>query len=334
MRYFPIFVDLKDRTVLIVGSGEAALQKARLVTKSDARIEIIAPDFGGQTGRALHAMARSGRTILHTRRFVARDVAGAALVYAATGDAAQDAAIADAAKRRQVPVNVVDNAQRSTFITPAIVDRAPVVVAIGTEGAAPVLARVIKARIEAMLPAKLGATARAAARFRQRLAALLPAPRDRRHFWAAVFSTFDHPQNAFFVRARLENLASNPSRATGQVTFVGVGPGDPDLLVHKARRILDSADVVFHPSDLAPAILDLARREARFVAYAPLESLSGALARAARAGNHVVSLLPGAGLGGETATTLSTAGIGVDFIPGLAASQPIFTPTQIAEIAA
>ena len=333
MRYFPIFVDLKDRAVLIVGGGEAALQKARLVAKSGARILVVAPVIDVQSGKALHQLAAAGSIDLQARPFAAADLAAAALVYAASGDAVLDGQVASAAKRHGVPVNVIDDAGASNFITPAVVNRAPVVVAIGTEGAAPVLARAIKARIEALLPANLGETAQVAARFRQRLATLVPSPRARRQFWARVFGAFDQPATPLLTHARLEALAAKPDSAAGGVTIIGIGPGDPDLLVHKARRVLDGADVVFHPAGLSPAILDLARREARFVAYRANDDVTTGLAAAARAGGHVACLLPGEGHQPDCAQSLSAAGVATSVIPGIAVPQTL-SSTQIAEIAA
>lgn len=330
VRYFPIFFDLEGKTVLIVGGGEAALQKARLVAKTPARIIVIAP----HAEAGLRALARAGDIELRVARFTDADVDGAALVYAATGDVALNRAVADVAKRAGVPVNVVDNARASTFITPALVDRSPVVVAISTQGTAPVLARAIKARIEAMLPATLGATARGAARFRARLAALVPSARARRQFWARAFAAFEQPVNPFSQRSRLETLAGAPAVQPGRVSIVGIGPGDADLLVHKARAILDGADVVFHPADLPPAILDLARREARFVACGPGETLTEAQAGAARGGELVVSLVHGTGQQPDHVAALRAAGVAVEIIPGIDVTARHVGVAPLSELAA
>ena len=156
MRYFPLFADLDAAGVLVAGGGEQAAQKVRLLRKTNARTTVVAEVVTDE----LRDLERQGAIMIVPRAFVAGDLDGQRLVYAATGDRALDAAVSQAAQARGIPVNVVDVPELSTFITPAIVDRAPVTVAIGTEGAAPVLAREIKTRLESWLPANLGSARR------------------------------------------------------------------------------------------------------------------------------------------------------------------------------
>ncbi len=182
MRYFPIFVDLEGRDVLIVGGGEKALQKLRLLIKTTARIRVIAEAIDTD----IAALAREPVLVLERRRFQPSDVAGAAIVFAASDDPDADRAVAAAAKAQGIPVNVVDAPRESTFIMPAIVDRDPVVVAIGTEGAAPILAREIKSRIEAWLPARFGRVAERAMALRRRVQEAITDPVARRHAMGAV----------------------------------------------------------------------------------------------------------------------------------------------------
>ena len=163
MRYFPLFADLAEADVLVVGGGEAAARKVRLLRKAGARITVVAETATEELG----GLAERGAIALLTRAFLPRDLRGQRLVYAATGDGLRDSAISRAAKARGIPVNVIDAPALSTFITPAVVDRDPVTVAIGTEGAAPVLARQIKSLIETLLPANLGLLARRAQDLRQ-----------------------------------------------------------------------------------------------------------------------------------------------------------------------
>src|SRR5499427_3921252 len=179
MRYFPLFADLAEADVLVVGGGEAAARKVRLLRKTGARITVVAETITEE----LHGLAERGAIAVLPRAFLARDLHGQRLVYAATGDGLCDSAISRAAKARGIPVNVIDAPALSTFITPAIVDRDPVTVAIGTEGAAPVLARQIKSLIETMLPANLGLLARRARDLRQIVARSVVDPRRRRRFW-------------------------------------------------------------------------------------------------------------------------------------------------------
>ena len=183
MRHYPVFLDLDGRRVVVAGAGETAAAKLRLLCKTGARLRVIGED----PADAVRALADAGAITLETRPFTPEDAEWAALLYAAHDDPARDAAAASAGRAAGALVNVVDDLEASDFITPAIVDRDPVTVAIGTEGTAPVLARDLKARIEAMLPAQTGALARIAALFRD-AAARLPKGRARRAFWRRYFS--------------------------------------------------------------------------------------------------------------------------------------------------
>ena len=184
MRFFPLFTDLQGASVLVVGGGEQAAQKVRLLLRTAARITLVAP----QANDELAQLAREGRVELAKRPFLESDLAGRRLVYVATGDLAQDRAVSAAAQAGAIPVNVVDRPDLSTFITPAIVDRAPVTVAIGTEGAAPILAREIKTRLEAWLPANFGHLARHAQALRDDMAKRFPETRTRRRVWERLLA--------------------------------------------------------------------------------------------------------------------------------------------------
>ena len=248
MQHFPIFLDLDGRRVVLSGGGEAALAKLRLLLKTAARITVFAPEPAAE----IADWAGRGRLTLHRRAMAPGDALCAALVYAADEDAALDARTAHIGRTEGALVNIVDNLSDSAFITPAIVDRDPVTVAIGTEGAAPVLARRIKADLEARLPATLGTLARIGKGFRK-MAEALPFGRARRAFWADYY--FDAGPRALEAGGETaaeetlddllaQHLAAGP--AQGRVDFVGAGPGDPDLLTLKARKALDAADVVIH----------------------------------------------------------------------------------------
>jgi uroporphyrin-III C-methyltransferase / precorrin-2 dehydrogenase / sirohydrochlorin ferrochelatase len=316
------------------GNGAVAEAKLRLLMKTEARLEL----FAANPTPALLALARGRDIRLHPHPPRPADIAGAALVYAAYGAAEPDAALAAQARAGGVPVNVVDNLEASDFITPALVDRDPVTVAIGTEGAAPVLARAIKAEMEERLPQHLGTLARAAKTFRT-AAEALPPGRARRDFWTDFhFKTgpmvlernnvADLP--AAFSALLSRHLAAAP--APGRVDLVGAGPGDPELLTMRARRLLDRADVVIHDRLIAPAILELARREAIFVAvgkegFGPATrqaDINTLMVEHAGQGAHVVRLKGGdASIFGrldEEIAALEAAGIDWAVVPGVTAA--------------
>lgn len=334
MQHFPIFLDLAGRRVVLAGNGEVALAKLRLLAKTIARIDLFAPE----AEPALTAAATDLGAVLHPRWPEPADLTGAALAYAAADDAALDARLARLAHAAGVLVNVVDNLEASDFITPAIVDRDPVTVAIGTEGASPVLARAIKTDLEERLPQGLGALARAGKAFRH-AAESLPQGRARRDFWADYYfrtgpqvlaeageELLDHALHALLD----QHLAMAPQ--AGRVDLVGAGPGNPDLMTLAARMLLDLADVVIHDRLVPAAILELARREAIFVPVGkegfgpstPQDDINAAMVTHALSGARVVRLKGGdstvfARLDEET-QALSAAGIDWAVTPGITAA--------------
>ncbi|WP_298805745.1 siroheme synthase CysG [uncultured Lentibacter sp.] len=263
MQHYPVFLNTRAARIVLSGGADAAIAKLRLLLKTEADLAVFAPEAAPE----ILAWAEAGALTLHRRALRLDDLAGAALVYAADEDAAQDSATAALAERAKVLLNIVDNLEASDFITPAIVDRDPVTIAIGTEGAAPVLARQIKADLEARLPAALGLLARIGKAFRP-AAESLPVGRARRAFWSdyytktgpASLSAGETATKAALKALLAQHRAQAPSE--GHVIFAGAGPGDPELLTLKARRALHEADVVIYDRLVSPAILELARREA------------------------------------------------------------------------
>ncbi|MCB1341918.1 MAG: uroporphyrinogen-III C-methyltransferase [Pseudooceanicola sp.] len=334
MEHFPIFVSLAKARVLVSGGGEPALAKLRLLLKTPAAITVFAegaaPEIAG--------WAAAGKLSLESRRPEAADFNGVTLAYAAEEDAGEAARTAALARAAGVMVNVVDNLEASAFITPAIVDRDPVTIAIGTEGAAPVLARALKADLEARLPATLGPLARVGKAFRK-LAEALPHGRTRRDFWSDYYGS-EGPrafaeQGAAGAEAALHDLLARHSAQAsrpGHVAFVGAGPGDPDLLTLKARRALDEADVVIHDRLVTPAILDLARREALMIdvgkeGFGPStsqEQINALLVEHGASGAQVVRLKSGDstvfGRLDEEIDACDAAGIGWHIVPGITAA--------------
>lgn len=314
MRYFPLFIDLKDRPVVVAGGGEEALRKIRLLLKTEARISVIAG--------ALHdEIAAEPRVVWIARRFDASLLDGAALVFS-TGKHLNQAVTA-AAKARGIPVNAVDDAEISTFIVPSIVDRDPVVVAIGTEGTAPVLGRGLRERIDALLPQALGPLARAAAALRAHVAETVPPGNRRRSFWQRFF--FGDVRDAFiagdttnYAAGVATLLADEATPPVGRVSFVASGPGDPELLTLKAQRKLQEADVIVHDRLIDQRILELARRDATHIAVGQLAfaAIDAILIREARAGRHVVRLGSGHSFL-EERVAVAAEGIAVETVPGV-----------------
>lgn len=266
MDHFPIFMRVHGRRVVLSGGGEAALAKLRLLLKTTAHLTVFATDPAPE----IVGWHTAGKLKLVRRDMAPGDTLCAALFYAADENDAKDARTSSIARADGALVNIVDNLGDSQFITPAIVDRDPVTVAIGTEGAAPVLARAIKADLEARLPVALGPLARIGKSFRK-MADALPFGRARRDFWRAYY--FEAGPEAIkegetAVHNRLEALLGDHLNRKGReahVFFVGAGPGDPDLLTMKARRALDEADVVIYDRLISKPILELARREALMI---------------------------------------------------------------------
>ena len=334
MKHFPIFVALQNRPVILSGGGDAALAKLRLLLKTEAHLSVYATAPAPE----IENWAADGRLTLIRRPLAAGDAQGAVLVYAADEDADQDAGTARLARADGAMVNIVDNLADSQFITPAIVDRDPVTVAIGTEGAAPVLARAIKADLEERLPATLGTLARIGKAFRK-LAEVLPFGRARRDFWADYYFTAGpralEVGGEAQVKSALQSLLEKHQNATspdGHVAFVGAGPGDPDLLTLKARKALDTADVVIHDRLVSPEILELARREATLIdagkeGFGPSmrqDEINALIIHHAADGAQVVRLKGGDpslfGRLDEEIDAVSAAGISWHVVPGITAA--------------
>ena len=314
MRYFPIFVDLKERTVVIVGGGEESLRKIRLLARTDARILVIAENLHTE-------LSSNPRVKWLARRFKPSLLDGATLVIST--DANLHDTVCEAARIRRIPLNAVDRPDLSTFIVPSIVDRAPVVVAIGTEGTSPMLGQGLRARIDAILPQTLGKLAEAAGALRGRVAEAIPPGSQRRSFWKRFF--FGDVRDAFVAgesanySSLVESLFANQAvPAKGRVSFVSAGSGDPELLSLKAQRKLLEADVIVHDRFAGPDVLEVARRDAVRI---PLDQLAvtgvaTVLIRHAKAGRHVVRLRSGEALAEELAA-VAAGGVPVETVPGI-----------------
>lgn len=343
MRHLPVFMTVADRTVLVVGGGEAAARKAALALRAGARVRVVAE----RPGAALAELELQGRIELSQRRCAAEDLDGAVLAYAASGDEMVDRAVSRAAQAAGIPVNVVDRPDLSTFVSPALVDRDPVLVAVSSGGTAPALSRRVRGWIEALLPARLGRLAELAEALRPTVAARLPAER-RRAFWdrlldgrAAELALAGEEEAARRDMAAALETDAAASAAPGTVHIVGAGPGDPDLLTLRAQRLLQQADVIVHDRLVSDAILDRARRDAEFVFVGKAranhscsqDEINDLLARHALAGRRVVRLKGGDpfvfGRGGEELEHLQALGIPVEVVPGITAAMGCAAAAQV-----
>lgn len=257
MRYFPLFYDLKNARVLVVGGGEEALRKIRLLLKTEAQIEVIAEELHPE-------LAANPRVTWQAKHYDPTHLDGIKLVVSSIPNA--NKAVSKDAQARLIPVNAVDDAALSTFIIPSIVDRDPVVVAIGTEGAAPVLAQNLRIKIDALLPATLGSIARRAAALRALVAEKLAAGTPRRAFWADFFfgsvaeSLKDNDEVAYELAVG-DALFNHAHGTKGRLTIIGI-PADVDDLTIRAQRRMMEADILARAGTVAPALNEMARRDA------------------------------------------------------------------------
>ena len=333
MEYLPAFLDIRDQPCLVVGGGDVAARKVSLLARSKGRITVVAPRLSGPLAEALSA----GRIGHRARGFAPADVDGFAVVIAATDDQAVNEAVAAACRERRIPVNVVDQPRLCSFILPSVIERPPLTVAVSSGGASPVLARLLRARLETLIPSGYGQLAGLAREFRDAVKARFPAP-ERRRFWEhalqgpiaeLVLSGREAEARRLFTQT-----LEDPRLAFhgGEVALVGAGPGDPDLLTFRALRLMQRADVVVYDRLVSRPILDLVRKDAERI-YAgkerakhtlPQEDINHLLVRLAREGKRVVRLKGGDpfifGRGGEEIETLAAEGIPFQVVPGITAA--------------
>ncbi len=334
MDHLPIFLDVRDRPVLVVGGGTVAARKAEMVLRAGARITVVAEELSEDfRGIADH------ERLSHSRQpLTAEAIAGAALVYAANEDPEIDAAIRDLARDAGVLVNVADAPLNCDFIMPAVLDRDPLVIAISSSGASPILARMIKARLEATIPAAYGRLAAFVGRCRDKVSARLSPGAPRRRFWEGVLegpiadlvlTGADAEAETELDAALAAITKGGEATARGEVYLVGAGPGDPDLLTFKALRLIQRADVVLYDRLIDDGLLNLVRRDAERIYVGkmakdhtmPQQEIGRLLVRLAREGRRVLRLKGGDpfifGRGGEEIEQLARAGIPFQVVPGI-----------------
>ena len=323
-------MDLRQRLCVLIGGGEVAARKAALLLRAGARLRIVAPELCP----ALALLAADGAIAYVPRTYAPGDLDGAALVVAATDQRAVNRSVSQAAFARNVPVNVVDDPELCSVIVPAIIDRSPILIAVGTGGSAPVLARLLRASIEASVPVGYAELAALAAAMRGEVQQRLPDVLARRRFWEQVF---EGPIAELSLRGEgaraeallREQLAADGGTAlpsVGEVYLIGAGPNDPDLVSFRALRLLQRCDLVLSAPTLSERIADLSRRDAtriRLEAWPPeLSDVLNTLGASVRAGQRVCVLAPNdafrSAAGRELADAVGGAQLPYLIVPGVA----------------
>ncbi len=333
MEYLPLFFQLRDRPVLLVGGGKVAVRKARLLTRAGARLLCVAPDIDAELRDMLERTGGEWREA----RYASSDLERVTLVVAATPDDAVNRLVAEDAGRGNIPVNVVDCPELCSFVFPSIVDRSPLVIGITSSARSPVVARLVRSKIEALIPAAYGRLAEFTGRFRDAVKAGIAEEGQRRRFWEKVVHgavgqlvlAGKEPEAEVLVKEYLEQDKDEPR---GQVYLIGAGPGDPELLTFKAARLLQEADVVLYDRLVTPEILDMARRDAERIYVGkrreqhalPQGEINELLLDLARQGLCVARLKGGDpfifGRGGEEIEKLASEGVAFQVVPGVTAA--------------
>ncbi len=334
MNFLPIFLNIQGRRCLVVGGGDVATRKAALLHKAKAQVYLVAPRISS----GLQAQVDAGLYSYRAGEFAAEDLAGCYLVIAATDDEAVNAEIARLADKSCILANVADDPDAGHFILPSVIDRSPIQIAVSSGGASPVLARLLRVRLETMIPAAYGHLAQLVERFRGAVKTKLGNGQKRRIFWENVL------QGAIAERVlagRMEEAeqalqscidTADQDKNYGEVYLVGGGPGDPDLLTFRALRLMQQADVVVYDRLVSPEVLNMTRRDAQRIYVGkersnhavPQEGINQLLARLAKAGKRVLRLKGGDpfifGRGGEEIQTLTAEGIPFQVVPGITAA--------------
>lgn len=334
MDYFPIFLKLKDQACLVVGAGEIAARKIELLARAGAKITVIAREISP----TVSSLQASHNLTLLQQSFSPVDLGKFRLVVSATDNEETNRLVAKTATEQNIPVNVVDNPELCSFIFPAIIDRSPIIAAVSSGGATPVLARLLRAKIETVIPPAYGRLAGLADKFRDKVKQHIKRPAQRRIFWENVLQgsvaelIFSGKEQEAEQQLEQTLLKQEQGANLGEVYLIGAGPGAPDLLTFRALRLMQQADVIVYDRLVSPEILDLARRDAEKIYVGkqrqyhalPQESINTLLADLAKAGKRVVRLKGGDpfifGRGGEEIETLMQQGINFQVVPGITAA--------------
>lgn len=332
MDYLPIFAELKDRPVLVIGGGEIAARKITFLLRAEAKVQIVADALIPELAEKVERQEVQWRASM----FEERQLDDVFLVIAATEDDELNQRVFAAANARYRLVNVVDNQALCSFVFPSIVDRSPLLVAISSSGKAPVLSRILREKIEALLPTNLGRLAETASYWRHHIKTHLKTTAERRRFWERVFTgrfaSLMLAGNKAEAERALEDELKQPEKRPGEIILVGAGPGDAGLLTLHGLQALQQADVVFYDNLVTPEVRELVRRDAQTVCVGksaagvsvPQQEINRLLIEAAKAGNTVVRLKGGDpfifGRGGEELQAAAEAGIPFQVVPGVTAA--------------
>jgi len=335
MDYLPIFLKVEDGPCLVVGGGKIAARKVALLNRAGARITVVSPSICEE----VKSLLGEGSVTYTEREFMESDLDSMILAIAATDNEAVNRSVSEAAKRCRIPVNVVDSPDLCSFIMPSIVDRSPVQVAVSTGGASPVLARLLRARLESFIPAAYGRLAQLVNEYRHEVKQRFSNTDQRRYFWEDVLQGriaellfAGHEDKARVAIKEAIDDADAHFKDPGEVYLVGAGPGDPDLITFRALRLMQQADVVVYDRLVSEPVLDMVRRDAELI-YAgkardkhtlTQESINQLLVRLAKEGKRVLRLKGGDpfifGRGGEEIQTLAEEGIPFQVVPGITAA--------------
>ncbi|MGL6464257.1 siroheme synthase CysG [Aeromonas hydrophila] len=333
MDYLPIFCRLDNKPVLLVGGGEVAERKARLLLDAGAQLTVVAPELDPE----LAELAANGSIEWLAGEFAPQQLTGKWLVVAATDRREVNALVYQSANQAGIFANVVDDPKRSSFIMPSIIDRSPLMVAISSGGKAPVLARLLREKLEALLPQHLGAVAAFAGSLRERVKARFASMGERRRFWERLLGADRLGQalargDSASANQLADSLFADENQSGGEVVLVGAGPGDPGLLTLHALRQMQQADVVVYDRLVSDEVMGLVRRDAKRIFVGkqagnhcvPQEGINQLLLDEAKKGQRVVRLKGGDpfifGRGGEELETLVGSGIGFQVVPGITAA--------------
>ncbi len=338
MDLLPIFITLHNRRCVVIGGGGIAARKVSLLLKAGAQVTVVAP----QLCASLENLQQTKTIQWLPVMFESQQLEGAMLAIAATDDEAVNRAVSNAAQTRNIPVNVVDQPALCTFVFPSIIDRSPIIVAVSSGGAAPVLSRMLRARLETLIPTAYGRLAKLSGKFRDQVKVKLADMQQRRIFWENIF---EGPVAEQMLAGR-EKAAERALQATldhavdaggnqGEVYLVGGGPGDPDLLTFRALRLMQKADVVVYDNLVSEGVMELVRRDAERIYVGkrradhalPQEEINSLLVRLAKEGKRVLRLKGGDpfifGRGGEEIEMLAENGIPFQVVPGISAANGI-----------
>jgi uroporphyrin-III C-methyltransferase/precorrin-2 dehydrogenase/sirohydrochlorin ferrochelatase len=334
MNYMPFFFDLKGRPCLLIGGGSIATRKARLLAKAGAKLMVVAPYISDE----MQTMVKASEGECFFREYDTSDLDMGVVIICATDNSDINQRVSEEAQARKLPVNVVDSPSLCSIITPAIVDRSPLMIAITSGGDAPVLARQMRAKLEVMFPSAYGSLASLASKFRHRVKATVTSEPKRLRFWETVFNGIA-AEKAFSgkldeAEQAIENQLNDNANAEllGEVYLVGGGPGDPDLLTFKALRLMQQADVVLYDRLVSEPVMNLVRRDADRIYVGkrtsdhvvPQQDINQMLVDLAKEGKRVLRLKGGDpfifGRGGEEIELLAESNIPFQVVPGITAA--------------